>query len=729
MANDTCANAVTVTSFPIVWDARDNAADISTSPSCAGNPLQQNGAAWFLWVADRTGTVVFITYGSACGDTLLSIWSGTCGALVEVGCGEDNGGTGGLQSRISVSVTSGTTYYLKVSATSPTAAFQYQISRINETCAAAMPITSFPLWYDARQNADDTTNTPSCAANAAEQNGAAWFTWVSDRTATVVFTTYGSLCANTLLSIWTGTCGALVQVGCGENNGGSGLLQSRVSLAVTSGTTYYFKVSATNPANNYQYYLNLVPYSGSYSTCATALSLVSADFPALIDATSALDDTVNCPSCANDCAQQNRVVWVSWVSDVDGPVGFNTLGSLPEAVDTNHLLSVWSGTCGAGLVQVACGAEFGAGAFATFTAVLGTTYYIKVSYLIGSRRPIYKLNYAKSEFDAFVTGDFIIGNTFPAQYGSNGTLKAVVPMATGDEFPDIGAQDSTGNVYIPIETSNLIRKYLSDGAFSLSFTSNVETPHCLSFDAVDTLYVGYVGTGPDVRDACGDAEGGASPPTSGYHIRKFVDEVLAFTYTVSIENGGTAHIDLARDQRTMLYTSLGRTVFAFDVVTGLQLPNFATLPAATAGEMLRGIRILPDGSVLVVDAINVKRLNAAGAVIQTYNLLNQSGVNPTRNQHDLGVLSLNADGTIFYVANRADGPYAVPAIMAVNVLTGALVSTFTDKIPHTQGAMCSGGMMVYNGFRAATTPFVGGGGGTPGRYTRRWLRRSPVVSG
>lgn len=725
MANDTCANAVTITSFPLLWDARTHAADVATSPSCATNPAQQNGAAWFLWVADCTGTAVFTTYGSPCADTLLSVWSGTCAALSEVGCGENNGGTGGLQSRVSVSVTLGTTYFLKVSATSPTDNFQYQINRINETCAAAIPLTLFPAWYDARSNADDTTNTPSCAATPTEQNGAAWFTWVSDRTATIVFTTYGSLCTNTLLSMWTGTCGALVEVGCGENDGGLANTQSRVQIAVTTGVTYYLKITATNPANDYRYMLNLVPYVGTYDTCAAALTLLSTDFPVLIDATNAATDTVNCPSCGPACASQFRAVWIKWVADVTGPVGFNILGSLRNPFDINHRMSVWTGSCGVGLVEVTCDNDTNNCAFVRFNAVIATTYYIKIAATASTVRTVYRVNYARSEFLPFVTGDIIVGNIFLFQYGSDGVLKAIVPMSVGDEFPDIGAQDSAGNVYIPIEVTDSIRKYLPDGSFSAAFTSDVDTPHCLSFDAADTLYVGYVGTGPNVRDACGDAEGGSNPPTSGYHIRKFVNQALATTYSVTIENGGSAHIDLSVDQETMLYTSLGRSVLAFNVKTGVQLASFATFTTATAGEMLRGIRILPDGSVLVVDAISVKRLSKAGAVIQTYALLNQFGVGPTRNQHDLGVLSLNHDGTVFYVANRADGPYGIPAIMSVNVATGQIINTFTNNIPHTQGSMCSGGMMVYNGFRAATTTGVGSGA----RYTRRWLRRSPVVSG
>ncbi|MCI0586634.1 MAG: hypothetical protein L0323_07320 [Planctomycetes bacterium] len=86
--------------------------------------LSYNSDVWFKWVATCTGYATF----STCQDppltvpydplpnTVIQVLSGTCGSLVGIGqnCNDDACGSNGLKSRITVPVTAGTTYFIRV---------------------------------------------------------------------------------------------------------------------------------------------------------------------------------------------------------------------------------------------------------------------------------------------------------------------------------------------------------------------------------------------------------------------------------------------------------------------------------------------------------------------------------------------------------------------------------------------------------------------------------------
>jgi hypothetical protein len=85
-----------------------------------------NSDVWFKWIATCTGTATFATCGDPTpapnspelDDTVLQVLSGTCGSLVGLGqnCNDDACGSNGLKSSVSVPVTAGTTYFIRVAA-------------------------------------------------------------------------------------------------------------------------------------------------------------------------------------------------------------------------------------------------------------------------------------------------------------------------------------------------------------------------------------------------------------------------------------------------------------------------------------------------------------------------------------------------------------------------------------------------------------------------------------
>jgi hypothetical protein len=94
----------------------------------------------------------------------------------------------------------------------------------------------------------------------------------------------------------------------------------------------------------------------------------------------------------------------------------------------------------------------------------------------------------------------------------------------------------------------------------------------------------------------------------------------------ALEVGGTNYGELDQDGRTFYYASGGWyrpvggvRVLAFDVVNNVQLPDFANVPAGPGPNPgLKGLFPLPSGGMLVTSGSAIYRLNAAGAIIQTY---------------------------------------------------------------------------------------------------------------
>ncbi len=89
---------------------------------------------------------------------------------------------------------------------------------------------------------DATVNTAEATTQASDPTvcgGAAhsvWYSYTSDRDGTLTFDTFGSD-FDTQLSAYTGTEGSLTMVACNDD---ANMLQSQITIDITTGTTYYF---------------------------------------------------------------------------------------------------------------------------------------------------------------------------------------------------------------------------------------------------------------------------------------------------------------------------------------------------------------------------------------------------------------------------------------------------------------------------------------------------------
>lgn len=114
-ANDECAGATLISLIP--YSTSQNTRLATPNPSDPFLSCADGGGGktvWFAYTADTTRYLKFSTLGStpADYDVALALFTGTCGALVEVRCNDDAGGT--RQSEIIYRVEAGTTYLIHI---------------------------------------------------------------------------------------------------------------------------------------------------------------------------------------------------------------------------------------------------------------------------------------------------------------------------------------------------------------------------------------------------------------------------------------------------------------------------------------------------------------------------------------------------------------------------------------------------------------------------------------
>ena len=215
-------------------------------------------------------------------------------------------------------------------------------------------------------------------------------------------------------------------------------------------------------------------------------------------------------------------------------------------------------------------------------------------------------------------------------YRADGTFLETLNIGTGGYTTGM-AFDSTGNLYVTGFSVGTVAKFDTNGAFVGNFATGLSVPESIAFDNAGNAYVGTLGGGIKKFDAAGNPLG---TPLAGR-----VD-----------------WLDLAADQTTVLYTNEGDSIHKVDVTTGTPGADFASgLVHAYA------LRILGDGGLLVADTNDVKRFDAGGALIQTYDI---------DGENSWFALNLNPDGNSFWSGN-----YGTSNLYEFNIASGANTQT------------------------------------------------------
>ena len=114
-SNDDFDYAISITTIPYRnTQSIVNATTADDDPSlCVYGQGQKYRTVWYRYTPSVNGKITIHTLGSNY-DTILSVWNGSRGNLIELACNDDSDGT--LQSRVELEISAGTTYYIEVAA-------------------------------------------------------------------------------------------------------------------------------------------------------------------------------------------------------------------------------------------------------------------------------------------------------------------------------------------------------------------------------------------------------------------------------------------------------------------------------------------------------------------------------------------------------------------------------------------------------------------------------------
>jgi len=380
--NDECLGAIPI--------PNGTSGPFSTGGSTTSSPVWPCGAGandvWFTYTATCTGTALFSLCSGvpATFDTTLQVFDGSCGSLTPLLCNDDRCG---LTSQGHLSVTSGTTYFIRVGGwEGATGSFTITVScwapapasPVNDECSGAIALVdgvndaphSGGLGFN---NFFATTSSPAWPCGPGVND--TWYTYTATCTGNATFSScFGTSTVDTTLEVFSGSCASLTSLACNDNFCGGA---SQVTVPVTSGTTY--KVRVGNPTAGFRLHVTCAPSGGPPNDeCGGAIPV----FEGKNGPFSSGGATQSSPPWA--CPQgPSGDVWFTYTAPCTGIAAFSTCpcgGWQSPWLGTG--LEVFEGSC-ASLTSIACPppppVTCLGGAQASLPVTAGTTYKVRVS--------------------------------------------------------------------------------------------------------------------------------------------------------------------------------------------------------------------------------------------------------------------------------------------------------------------------------------------------------------
>ncbi len=391
-ANDNCPNAVSLTVNPDFLCAVTTAGTTVSATQSANLPLPGcssagvNDDVWYTFTTTATSTAHRITLTGVTPVNAMGItaYSGTCGALAEIGCST----TGVLNL---IGLTPSTTYIVRVFTTSATAFVESNFNicvgtppppPVNDNCANATTATVNPNYLCGIVNPGTTTSatgsglpTPTCSATGADDD--IWFKFVATNASQRIslLNIAGTTTALTSV-VYSGTCAALTEISCNTIN-----LYNVTGL--TPGNTYYVRIFTTTATIAQEVTFSLCigtpppPPANDNCTGAISLTVNPNQLCGVTTAGSTSGATQSASTPTPTCSGPNGWdddVWYSFVAVSNNHTV--SLLNVGGGTTTNMLTTVYAGNCGA-LIQIGC-STVDPNVVTLSTLTPGNTYYVRV---------------------------------------------------------------------------------------------------------------------------------------------------------------------------------------------------------------------------------------------------------------------------------------------------------------------------------------------------------------
>lgn len=407
----------------------------------------------------------------------------------------------------------------------------------------------------------------------------------------------------------------------------------------------------------------------------------------------------------------NREVWWTWTAPSDGFVMGNTLGS-------NYLttMTVYTGSCGSlitGGIDTSWSDSDFMGlrnlAYTSFTAVAGTQYWIRVYQgSVGARDHGGTVRFAMfyqdiipQENDVYLNAGWLAGfrdgqmfnfDPFFIGYGTSGVA---IDYSERPLYPlyDDEIIHTDHRILVTMHGSELVE--LLDLA-TLNFETS-EIDYFYNFDGQHParlyvtrdgfVYTSFFGNGYLYVLGAGDLPASLNTisNTAIYSSIQKMDVTQGesqppdystpepTTYLPAPEITAPWGFTIDEENEIVYYTSSGyyipvggQLIKRFNLATNTQMTDFATVTLQGAHNTgLKGIRLLPDGGLLVANGTEVTRLNSAGVTIQHYIPSN------TEDHQRAMDIELTSDGTMFWMYDSVS-----TRLTKFNLSTGAELFSF-----------------------------------------------------
>ena len=256
-------------------------------------------------------------------------------------------------------------------------------------------------------------------------------------------------------------------------------------------------------------------------------------------------------------------------------------------------------------------------------------------------------------------GPFAVGDVFASTGGgqvnvfsSTGTFKATLDTGLGG-FTTGSAFDKFGNFYVTAFSNNTVAKFDPNGVLlNSAWTTGLGANESIVFDKSGNAYIGNAGAAKVLK----------------------VDSNGTALQTFNVQSN-TDWIDLAADQKTLIYSDESNTIRQWDVSSDTALADFAT-----GSGPLYAKRIRPNGDVMVASGNgSVYRYNAAGVLAQTYNL----GIG------SVFALNLDPNGTSFWT-----GTTGGQTLQQIDIASGNILNSWNTGVGQLYGVAVLGEIAV-----------------------------------
>lgn len=422
--NNLCQDAVEI--CPGEYAGTTESAGTSAPASCAGSGSSPD--AWYVYTPSYDGLMILDTCDSEY-DTALGVYSGCPASLVnEIAC-DDDGGPCGLQSRIELNVTAGSTYWIRVSGFSG-ASGPYRLSLTGPQCSYDQCSLATPVGTGTHYGTlSGTSNDGESSCGSALSSVDAFYEFTAPEDGIFFATTCGThdlsglnSGLDTVLSLHTG-CPATVanQIVCDDDWNPSNLVpcgdldqsprrDSTIHTPILAGETVIIQVTHFFADDPDDFILNLgvIPANDQ---CTNAQVVAAGDF---ISSTTEFASNDGDSSC--DWSSDTPDVWYLYQAACDGVLRVDTCGSALDTAVSIHSNCFTELACNdqhntSGL-PLSCGSGSLSDSAVALTMIQGQTVRIRVAgwgSLTGAFDMYVNFDPTNNTPRPFQNGDFAVG--------------------------------------------------------------------------------------------------------------------------------------------------------------------------------------------------------------------------------------------------------------------------------------------------------------------------------